>query len=190
MLQSWIASLPQKTGRSLDDWIQLVQADAPGSQKERTDWLKAHHGMGTNTAAWIAARASGSKVEDEDPSAYLRAADGYVSAMFAGKKVQLRPIYDTLLKLGLALGTDVKVCPCKTMVPFFRRHVFAQIKPSTVSRVDLGLALADTSVPARLIDTGGRQKKDRITHRIAIGSPAEIDIEVKQWLEFAYNLDA
>jgi hypothetical protein len=190
MLQSWVASLPVKTGRSLDEWIRLVKKDGPSSEKERSDWLKANHGLGTNTAGWIAGRASGRSLEDEDPNAYLMAAEGYVSAMFTGKKEVLRPIYDALLKLGMGLGRDVKVCPCKTMVPFYRRHVFAQIKPSTSTRVDLGLALEDTVVPARLIDTGGLAKKDRITHRIAISSLADIDTEVKHWLRFAYDLDA
>ena len=73
-----------------------------------------------------------------------------------------------LLKLGMALGRDVKVCPCKTIIPLYRRHVFAQIKPSANLRIDLGLALEDTLTPERLIDTGGLAKKDRMTHRIAI----------------------
>ena len=162
----------------------------PSSEKERSEWLKSKHGLGTNTAGWIAGRASGRNLEDEDPSAYLKAADGYVSTMFAGKKEALRPIYDALLKLGMALGRDVKICPCKTMVPFYRRHVFAQVKPSSSARIDLGLALEDSVVPARLIDTGGLNKKDRITHRITISSPADIDSEVKRWLRFAYDLDA
>jgi Domain of unknown function (DUF5655)/Domain of unknown function (DUF4287) len=190
MVQSWVVSLPKKTGRSLDEWIGLVKKEGPSSEKERCDWLRANHGLGTNTAGWIAGRASGRSLEDEDPTAYLKAAEGYVSAMFAGNKEGLRPIYDALLKLGMALGRDVKVCPCKTIVPLYRRHVFAQIKPSTAVRIDLGLALEDTPVPARLIDTGGRIKKDRITHRIVISSPAEIDSEVKHWLRFAYDLDA
>ena len=190
MVQSWVVSLPVKTGRSLDDWIRLVKKEGPPSEKERSDWLKANHGLGTNTAGWIAGRASGRSLEDEDPDAYLKAAEGYVSAMFAGKKQGLQPIYDALLKLGMSLGRDVKVCPCKTMIPFYRRHVFAQIKLSSAARIDLGLALEDTPVPARLIDTGGRTKKDRITHRIAISAPAEIDAEVKHWLRFAYDLDA
>ena len=190
MVQSWVVTLPKKTGRSLDEWIRLVKQEGPSSERERCDWLKANHGLGTNTAGWIAGRASGRSLEDEDPSAYLKAAEGYVLAMFAGKKEGLLPIYDALLKLGMALGRDVKVCPCKTMVPFYRRHVFAQIKPSTATRIDLGLALEETSVPARLIDTGGLTKKDRITHRIGISSPAEIDAEVKHWLRFAYDLDA
>ena len=183
MVQSWVVSLPTKTGRSLDEWIRLVKKEGPSSEKERCDWLKANHGLGTNTAGWIAGRASGRSLEDEDPTAYLKAAEGYVSAMFAGKKEGLRPIYDALLKLGMALGRDVKVCPCKTMVPFYRRHVFAQIKPASVARIDLGPGTrrhARTRAVDRHRRTGPR--KDRITHRIVISSPAEIDTEVKHWL--------
>jgi Domain of unknown function (DUF5655)/Domain of unknown function (DUF4287) len=190
MVQSWIVSLPEKTGRSLDDWIELVKEEGPSSEQDRRDWLKATYGLGTNTAWWIAERASGRNLETEDANAYLIAAEGYVAAMFAAKKAGLRPVYDAILKLAMALGRDVKICPCKTMVPIYRRHVFAQIKPATASRIDLGLALEDTPVPERLIDTGGLAKKDRITHRIVLSSPAEIDTEVKHWLRFAYDLDA
>jgi hypothetical protein len=41
-----------------------------------------------------------------------------------------------------------------------------------------------------LIDTGGYPKKDRITHRIPITSPGEIDAEVKRRLKLAYDADA
>jgi len=43
---------------------------------------------------------------------------------------------------------------------------------------------------ARLIDTGGLAKKDRITYRIPVTKLAEIDDEVKRWLKIAYELDA
>jgi hypothetical protein len=142
--------------------------------------------MGTNSASWLAERAEGKGGEDGDPEAYLRAAEGYVEKMFAGPKQSLRPIYDALLKLGLSVGKDVKACPCQTIVPLYRKHVFAQIKPTTQTRIDFGFALKATG---RLIDTGGFAKKDRITHRIAITSLADIDDEVKRWLRHAYELD-
>jgi hypothetical protein len=53
----------------------------------------------------------------------------------------------------------------------------------------LGLALKDTKVPKRLIDTGGFAKKDRITHRIEITSVKDIDAGVKKWLKTAYEMD-
>lgn len=40
-----------------------------------------------------------------------------------------------------------------------------------------------------MIDTGGFAKKDRITHRIPISSPADIDDEVRRWLGVAYKMD-
>ncbi|MGC1620335.1 MAG: DUF5655 domain-containing protein, partial [Candidatus Acidiferrum sp.] len=110
---------------------------------------------------------------------------------YAGAKEKLRPIYQELLRLGKSMGADVKACPCKTMVPLYREHVFAQIKPTTNARIDLGFALTHYKgkLPKRIIDTGGMAKKDRITHRIRIESVDEIDAEVKRWLKTAYELD-
>jgi hypothetical protein len=75
-------------------------------------------------------------------------------------------------------------------VPLYRRHVFAEIKPTTRTRIDLGFALRDTPATGRLLDTGGFAKKDRITHRIPITTPEEIDDEVRNWLRKAYDLDS
>ena len=74
----------------------------------------------------------------------------------------------------------------------FRSHVFAQIKPTTNSRIDLGFALAKYKgkLPKRLIDTGGLAKKDRITHRIEIADAAQVDDDVRKWIKTAYELDA
>jgi len=115
-----------------------------------------------------------------------------VKEQYAGPKEKLRPIFEELLRLGRSMGDDVKVCPCKTIVPLYRQHVFAQIKPTTNSRVDFGFALThyQGKLPKRLIDTGGAAKKDRITHRMELTSTAQIDEEVNKWLKTAYDLDA
>jgi hypothetical protein len=188
MMQDWIATLKQKTGRSLEEWLMFVKKHGPPTEKERRDWLKAEHGLGTNSAWWIAERAEGKGTEEDDPETYLKTAEKYVDDMFA-EKPNLKPIYDALLKLGLGVGKDSKACPCKTIVPFYRKHVFAQIKPSTRTRIDFGLALRDTKPTGKLIDTGGFAKKDRISHRFAISSLDDIDAEVKRWLKRAYDMD-
>jgi hypothetical protein len=190
MTQKWVAELKQKTGRSLDEWISFVKKSGPKNEKERREWLKQEHGLGTNLAWWIAERADGKGTEADDPDKYLEAAEGYVETMFSGGKAALRPIYDELLKVGLKIGKDVRACPCQTIIPFYRKHVFAQIKPTTRTRIDLGFALGDMKPKGRLINTGGFTKKDRITHRIPITSLEEIDDEVKRWLKVAYDRDA
>jgi Domain of unknown function (DUF5655) len=128
--------------------------------------------------------------EFASPAAYLATAEAYVEQMFAGPKAGLRPLYDALLTLGLSIGKDTKACPCKTIVPIYRRHVIAQIKPATRTRIDFGLALGNTKTPKRLVDTGGFKKKDRITHRIEVASIDDIDDELQRWLKKAYEMDA
>ncbi len=190
MVQTAIAKLKEKTGRRLEEWISFIKESGPPTEKERREWLKTQHKLGTNYAWWLAERAEGKGMKDGDPQAYLKAAEKYVEEMFTGPKAGLRPLYDKLLALGLKLGKDVKACPCKTIVPLYRKHVFAQIKPTTQTRIDFGLALGKMKTPKRLIDTGGLAKKDRITHRIPVTKLAEIDDEVKRWLKIAYELDA
>jgi len=190
MTMKWVAELKAKTGRSLAEWIKFIRKEGPPTEQARRDWLKQEHGLGTNSAGWLAEQSVGKGKETSDPDAYLQAAEKYVEEMFSGKKEHLRPICDALLKLGLSMGKDTKACPCQTIVPLYRNHVFAQIKPTTRTRIDLGLALGDTKkTPKRLIDTGGFAKKDRITHRFEITSPKDIDDEVKKWLKVAYDRD-
>ena len=191
LVQKWVDELKSKTGRSLEDWIAVVKKEGPKDGKSRREWLKTKHKLGTNSAWWIAERAEG-KGEDDSPEAYLKSAARYVEEQYVGQREKLRPIFGELLKLGRSMGDDVKVCPCKTIVPLYRQHVFAQIKPTTNSRIDFGLALASYKgkLSKRLIDTGGLAKKDRITHRIELTSTAQIDAEVKKWLKTAYDLDA
>ncbi len=187
--QKWIQELPKKTGRSLEEWVALTEGSGPPTEKERREWLKKEHQLGTISAAWIAGRLEGKNTEEDSPEAYLKTAAEWVEAQYSGPRAALRPLYEQLLKLGFSLGKDVKACPCKTMVPFYRNHVFAQIKPATNTRIDFGFALGNMKTPKRLIDTGGYAKKDRITRRIEIKSKTDIDDEVKRWLKKAYEMD-
>ena len=180
-VQKWIAELRDKTGRSLEEWIAFAKKEGPKEDKARRDWLKTKHKLGTNSAWWISERVDGKGTEEDSPEAYLQTAVVFVEDQYAGPKEKLRPIYAELLRLGKSMGADVKACPCKTMVPLYRAHVFAQIKPTTNSRIDLGFALTHYKgkLPKRIIDTGGLAKKDRITHRIEITAAEQIDAEVK-----------
>lgn len=189
MAMNVIAGMKEKTGRSLDEWVDLVKEKGPADEKGRAAWLKEKHGLGTNYAGWITEVSFGRGMEHIDPDLYLATAEKYVNEMYAGKKEGLRPIYDELLKLGLSIADDVKACPCQTMVPLYRNHVIAQIKPATNARIDMGFALKDMKPVGRLIDTGGYAKKDRITHRIEITSPADIKDDLMKWLKKAYDMD-
>jgi Domain of unknown function (DUF5655) len=191
MVQKSMAGLKEETGRSLEEWIAVVKRDGPKDEKPRREWLITKHRVGTRDAGWIAERAEEKGGDLDTPEGYLAAAVRYVEEQYAGPKGKLRPIYEELLNLGRSIGNDVRACPCRTIVPLYRNHVFAQIKPTTNTRVDFGLSLTHYKgkLPKRLADTGGLKKKDRITHRIEITEIGQIDAEVKKWLKTAYELD-
>jgi hypothetical protein len=191
MVRNWIDTLKAKTGRDLDEWTALIQSKGPKDNKSRREWLKTEHKLGTNSAIWLADHAEGKgDLEEGDPQVYVARAGEYVDAMFSGSKAELRPIYDKLYELARSIGDNIKISPGKTIVSIYRNHVIAQVKPSTRTRIDFGLALKDTPAKERLIDTGGLAKKDRITHRIEITSVDDVDAFVEKWLRRAYELDA
>lgn len=193
LMVHWVEELKAKTGRTLDEWVAHINATGPKAEEARRAWLKEEFGLGTNTAWWLAERSVGKTGEEDTAEGYLKAAPVYVEAMYE-RKAGLRPIHDAVVEAARGLGKDVKVCPCQTIVPLYREHVFAQIKPSTRTRLDLGLCLTalmkeGKKIPARLIDTGGFKKRDRITHRIELGSVEEFDEGAREWLKRAYELD-
>lgn len=187
--QAMVDKLPATTGRALEAWLALVKQAKPGEARAIQAWLKQQHRLGTVHAGLIAEIATAGP-DVYSAEAYLRAAPGYVEALFSGPKAALRPLYEELAAIALKLGRDVQLSPCKTFVPVYRSRVFAQLKPATRTRLDLGLALGGLKAKGRLIDTGGFAKKDRITHRIAITSAADIDGETREWLARAYALVA
>lgn len=190
MVQKWIETLPAKTGRSLEEWLLFINQEGPATEETRRVWLKTELKLGTNTAGWLAERSVGKGAEEDTPEGYLQMADQYVEAMFSGAKSELRPLYNELLSFCLGFAPDIKASPGKTIVPLYRRHVIAQLKPATRTRIDFGFALGGLPAEGKLIDTGGFAKKDRITHRIEIKTTADIDREVQRWFKYAYDLDA
>lgn len=190
MVQRWTLELPAKTGRTLAEWLTHIRKCGPKDEKQSREWLAAEYKLGTNTAWWLAEKAFGgaAKLAEDTPEGYLKLAPLYVERMYEGPRTLLRPIHDQLIELARSLQ-GVRICPCQTMVPLFRRHVFAQIRPATNKRLDLGLALGEEPFTSRLLDTGGRQKKDRITHKVMLTSPDDLDLQVKRWLKQAWERD-
>lgn len=192
-VQAILRNLPTTTGKDLDSWVAAVQAYGPSDEKGRRAWLK-HQGLGGAQAMFVAERSLGASAHafDDTPEGYLAAAQGYVETQYAGKKAALRPCFEALVALARRLGPDVRLSPCETIVPIYRNHVIAQIKPFA-SRLDLGLALGDPAAlkdpRGRLVDTGGFAKKDRITVRLEVRGEGDLDADLEGWLKRAYDRD-
>ncbi|HJV91673.1 MAG TPA: DUF5655 domain-containing protein [Holophagaceae bacterium] len=194
-VQAVIANLPAKTGKDLAAWVALARSAKLADGKALGAWLKSQ-GLGGTQAGLVAERALAlpGHAFSDTPEGYLAAAAGYVDSQYSGTKVGLRPIFDTVLTWARKELPGVKVCPCETIVPLYREHVFAQLKPTTRTRVDLGLALGDPNhlkaSGGPLVDTGGYAKKDRITVRLELKAPADFNAKAQAWLRAAFERDA
>jgi hypothetical protein len=190
MMQIWTSELPVKTGRTLLQWAELVNNLETKVRKDRIAYLKEKHGLGTNSASHIVEYATDSHSWDGDPAVYLKQAVKYVDGMFGSGKEELRPIFEKLTTAAKKLGKDVKVCPCKTIVPYYRNRVFGQAKPATKTRLELGLVLKDVPFKGLLKKNPRANDKDRIQHIIPLTTPADVTEEVLKWLKTAYDQDA
>jgi hypothetical protein len=188
-VQAILGNFKGKTGRTVDEWSDQIRAEQPSNLRA---WLKAK-GLGSTQIGLVLQRALAKPGHafDDTPEGYLAAASGYVDAQYGGKKAVLRPLFERAVALVRGLGADVRVCPCETIVPFYRNHVFAEVKPFA-SRLDLGLALGDPAAVkdpgGRLKNTGGFAKKDRITHKMEITCEADLELALV-WLRRAYVRD-
>src|SRR3984893_11851279 len=109
MEEKIIAGLKAKSGRSLEEWVEVIRMSGPSGDNKRAESMKKEHKVGTNYAGRLAMRAEGKTLE-YDP-------DGLVETMFAGPKAGLLPMFTRLTELAFSFGKDVTITPCKTIVP-------------------------------------------------------------------------
>jgi predicted transport protein len=180
MRSAIIENLPEKTGRSIRQWAELVRSKAPaGSRKERIAWLQREHALGHTQASMVVDWVDRPEVfEEADP-------ETLVESMFKGKE-PTRSIFTRLTSVIEELGDDVKVEPRQTYVAFARVRQFAVLQPSTATRLDVGLVLPDAADTPRLRPAGSFGS-GRISHRVSLAHEDEIDAELTGWLRDAYE---
>ena len=168
------------TGRSFEEWVEFARKKGPKEQRACRAWLQSEHGHGSRNAWWLA-----SSAVTPDGEASYSSPEGFVDALYCGDKAALRPVHEAIVDAAIALGDDVVPTSCKTMVPIYRKHVFAEMRPVD-GVVEAQLALGDVPAKGRLLAADGRQPGDRLTHRVRLRCVADVDAEFKGWLRAAY----
>lgn len=175
MMDAVTASMKQRTGKTLEEWVALVRAANIEGFRAQLKWLKEKHGIGRNTGYVILKAMEGKRNEYDDQEALIR-------ALFAGEREAL---YEALAAECGKLGSDVTLSARKTYVAVTRKAQIAQLKPAPKGAVDLSLALRGEKAAGRL-EALKSDPDDRISHRIRVTSKKEIDAELRRWLKAAY----
>lgn len=178
-LQAMIDNMLEKTGKPLNDWFTVLAASGLEKHGDMVKLLKgAHqvtHGFANTIVTLYRQQAAGGPSAEDD----------LVAAQYASRLL-LRPIYEAVVTAAAQFGDDVAIAPKKTYVSLRRSRQFAIVKPSTKSRVDVGLNLKGVGENGRLSnDTafGGM-----CSHCVAVTTVAEIDDELVGWLRQAYEM--
>jgi hypothetical protein len=180
MMGAVLASLAARTGRSLREWVALVESAGidPLDQNAVRGWLRSQHGVPQNSQ-WAIADAAARAAGWVRPSVAE-----YVDSQYAGPKAALRPIYDALAAAIGDLGSDVTIEGRGTYTPFVRGRQFAAIAAATKDRVDLGLRFTDPPATDRLLPA---KAPGQATHKLSLRGVADIDDEVLHLLRAAYD---
>ena len=180
MMAAVAASMKERTGRTLEEWVALVEESGvdPLDQKAVRRWLKEAHGVPQNSQ-WAIADAAARAAGWEPPEL-----EELVERQYTAAKAALRPIFDRLREILEGLGDDVAVEGRSTYIPFIRARQFVAIAAATRTRVDVGVRYTDPPASERLVPA---QAPGQATHKLSLTSVDEIDDEVERLLRAAYE---
>lgn len=170
-LATMLANIPEKTGKTLDDWKRLIAKADLEKHGEIVKFLKKEHDVTHGFASLISAkyRETGEEVD-------------LIAAQYSGPKAGLKPLHDEIVEFAKTLGDDVEFAPKKASHSLRRKKQFALITPATKSRIDLGLALKGDPEQGRL-----ETYNAMCSHRVRLETATDFDSDVKVWMREAYT---
>lgn len=171
------SGLIEKTGKSLDYWIDIVHKSGIEKHKGIIDFLKSNHGFTYGYANFVALKAKKSDAGSMD-------ANDLLMNQYKGKEV-LKPIYERLIEKIDKFGNDITKTAKKDSVSIIRKRQFALIKPATKTRIDLGLKIKGKPITERLGNSG--PFGTMCTHRVQLTTIDQVDDELINWLKEAYD---
>jgi predicted transport protein len=173
-LETMIANMPEKTGKSLNAWIVILKEKTFTKHSEAVNFLKKEHGVTHGFANTIVHLSKEDKTQTVD----------LITSQYE-KKEALKPIYDALKSYIETLGNAIEFAPKKAYVSVRRKKQFVIIQPSTKTRVDLGLNLKGKEAEGILENSGSFSAM--CTHRIRLATIEDISEDVKNWIKEAHE---
>ncbi len=173
-LQTMIANMPEKTGKSLEEWAAILKAKRFEKHGQAVTFLKTEYGVTHGFANTIVTLSKNDQSNSED----------LLTNQYKGKE-NLQLIYEKLVAEISKFGDDITNTPKKGSVSIIRKRQFALIKPATKTRIDLGLKIKDKPAHGRLENSG--PFGTMCTHRVQLTSVEDIDAKVLSWIKEAYD---
>jgi hypothetical protein len=173
----WSARLlKERTGEEVSTWNRRIAQEQLNDEKSLRTWLTKQGVTGYPQSLLVWERFG-------YPDHLVASGEDLIDRQYADRP-QLRPIFDAIIDPAIGLG-EVTIQARKAYVSLVTsRRTFARIQPTTKSRVDLALRLQGRQPDGRL-----RPSKihERMPLQISLSSIDDIDSELLNWLQEAYN---
>jgi len=168
--------LQERTGEDMHTWNQRITSAGFTDEPTLRTWLTEQGVTGYAQSLLVMERFG-------YPDFLIASADALIQGQYADRP-QLRPIFDAIIAAAAGLG-EVVVQTRKTYVSLVTpRRTFARVQPTTRQRVDLGLRLEGLEPGRRLLPS---KIHETMPLQISLTTPDEVDAEVLDWLQRAYD---
>ena len=171
-------NLHKNTGKTLEQWIDIVKAQNFAKHGEMMKFLKETHSMSHGFANLIALKARGTDAGSAENT------DDLIMKQYQGKE-HFKSLYDKLLSEIQAYGNDIEIAPKNAYVSLRRKKQFATLNPATKTRFEIGLNLKGKEPKGKLI---AEKPGGMCSHKINITDTQDLDKEVFEWIRTAYDL--
>ncbi len=175
--QTMIENLHKNTGKTLAEWINLVNKENIPKHREIIQFLKASHGLTHGFANLIAHKSRGSDAGSAENQ------DDLITKQYEGKE-HLKSFYDKLMAEISKFGGDVEIAPKNSYVSLRRKKQFATLNPATKTRFEIGINLKGQEPKGKLEP---EKPNAMCSHKINLTHLSDIDTEVIDWIKTAYG---
>ncbi|MEM9545214.1 MAG: DUF5655 domain-containing protein [Bacteroidota bacterium] len=176
MGEAIIRNLKEKTGKSVEEWIEVLKSEVIQDKKEIISFLKTKNGLGHFQAQKVFEHFNG-KDNYADPTTFA-------DTIFNTEKTM--DLYEFSKAKILEIAEDIRIQPCKTYIPFYRKNQFAILTKAKGDSIKLGLNLPQNHTNPRFSakPTNGSV---RINAYTVIQSKADFDEEIISTIQEAYK---
>jgi Domain of unknown function (DUF5655) len=174
--EMWIRILEKQTGEGVDKWNRRIKKERLEEERSLRAWLTKQGVTGYAQSLLVMERFG-------YPDFFLASADELIDGQYSDRP-QLRSIFDAVISAAARIG-EVIIQARKTYVSLVSpRRTFARVQATTKKRVGLGLRLEGQKPVGRLQPS---RIHETMRFQISLTTPGDVDSEVLEWLQKAYD---
>jgi predicted transport protein len=173
-----IENLFKNTGKTLDQWVEIVRKENFEKHGQIIKFLKEQHSFTHGFANLVAHKSKGSDAGS------IENKDDLIEMQYKGKE-HFRQLYNHLISEILKFGNDIEIAPKNAYMSLRRKKQFAILQPATKTRFEIGLNLKGSEPGGVLEEINSANAM--CSHKINLNSDNELSAEVIDRIRKAYQ---